>query len=448
MKIVIGGAGEVGSHLAKLLSEQLHDIVMIDPDPDRLAQLENSLDILTIPGIPTSIETLTAAQVSKADLFIAVTPSQDSNLVACLLATRLGVGKTVARIDTAEFMQKENRSFLSDMGISYMIYPEKIAAKEIASVIRQSTLTDLLDFSGGRLSLLVLKIDEKSPLVNQTLMTMGATHFQMEYRAVAIIRNGKTIIPHGKDFFQSGDVAYVVSNHTGMRTLLEMSGTKIVNVNNIIILGGSRIARLTARELGKQYSIKILEQDRNHALKLSNELGNALIINADGTKAEILLEEGLTQTDAFVALTGNAETNILSCIWAKSMGVKRVIAEVENIDYVALAEKLGIDSVINKKIIAASNIYRFTLDGEISLMKTMTGAIEAEVFEFVAQPGSRITQAPVYQLNFPEEAIIGGVIRGHLGFIVDGQTVIKPNDHVVVFALPQIASEIGKFFTK
>ena len=448
MKIVIGGAGEVGSHLAKLLSEQLHDIVMIDPDPDRLAQLENSLDILTIPGIPTSIETLTAAQVSKADLFIAVTPSQDSNLVACLLSTRLGVGKTVARIDTAAFMQKENRSFLSDMGISYMIYPEKIAAKEIASVIRQSTLTDLLDFSGGRLSLLVLKIDEKSPLVNQTLMTMGATHFQMEYRAVAIIRNGKTIIPHGKDFFQSGDVAYVVSNHTGMRTLLEMSGTKIVNVNNIIILGGSRIARLTARELGKQYSIKILEQDRNHALKLSNELGNALIINADGTKAEILLEEGLTQTDAFVALTGNAETNILSCIWAKSMGVKRVIAEVENIDYVALAEKLGIDSVINKKIIAASNIYRFTLDGEISLMKTMTGAIEAEVFEFVAQPGSRITQAPVYQLNFPEEAIIGGVIRGHLGFIVDGQTVIKPNDHVVVFALPQIASEIGKFFTK
>ncbi|MDD4033315.1 MAG: Trk system potassium transporter TrkA [Bacteroidales bacterium] len=448
MKVVIGGAGEVGSHLAKLLSEQQHDIVMIDSDPERLNILEKSLDILTLNGIPTSIETLTEAQVSKADLFIAVTPSQDSNLVACILASRLGAGKTIARIDTSEFMQKENRSFLSDQGISYMIYPEKIAAKEIASVIRQSTLTDLLDFSGGRLSLLVLKIDEKSSLLEKTLMSMTSADFQMEYRAVAIIRDGQTIIPHGQDCFKSGDVAYVVSNHTGMRALIEMSGTKVVNVNNIMIVGGSRIAKLTAKELGKQYSIKILEKNKEQAYKLSNELEHALIIHADGTKADILLEEGLTKTDAFVALTGNSETNILSCVWAKSMGVKRVIAEVENLDYIALAEKLGIDSVINKKLIAASNIYRFTLDGEVSLMKTMTGAIEADVFEFVAQAGSPITQAPVAELKFPQDAIIGGVIRGHLGFIVDGKTTIQAQDHVVVFAMPQIASEIGKFFVK
>ncbi len=446
MKIVIAGAGETGTHLTKLLSAENHEIVVIDASDESLNSLSQMLDILTVNGLPTSLSALESASVDKAQLFIAVTPSQDSNIVACTLASRLGAKITVARIDNFEYLQKEHKDFFTELGINYMIYPEKSAAREIVSLINQSALTDLVDFSGGKLSLLVLRLDENSPIAGRPLSDLFSGPKQSSYRVVAISRNNDTLIPHGNDRLRANDTAYIVSDHRGMRLLSEVTGKNTKQLRKVMILGGSRIGRFVAKELEKQFHVKLIEADREKANRLSGMLSNSMIIHGDGTKIDLLLEEGLKNTDAFVAVTGNSETNILSCMLAKQEGVQRVVAEIENLDYLPLAQKMGIDSIINKKLISASNIFQFTLGDKISLVKTLSVATGAEVIEYVAQKGSVITQKPLSAIRFPENAIIGGVVRGESSFIAEGTTQVMPLDHVVVFTLPSAVNEVSRLF--
>lgn len=447
MKIVIAGAGETGTHLTKLFSAENHEIVVIDASEESLNSLSQMLDILTVTGLPTSLMALEAASAGKSDLFIAVTPSQDSNIVACTLANRLGAKITVARIDNFEYLQKEHKEFFSELGIDFMIYPEKSAAKEIVSLINQSDLSDLVDFSGGKLSLLVMRVEAQSPVAGRTLSELFAEKKQSLYRVVAISRDGQTLIPHGNDVLRPDDTAFIVSNHAGMRLFSEITGKSGRPSRKVMILGGSRIGRFVAKDLEKQFHVKLIESDRDKAYRLSGMLSNSMIIHGDGTRIELLLEEGLKNTDAFVAVTGNSETNILTCMLAKQEGVKRVIAEIENLDYLPLAQKMGIDSIINKKLISASNIFQFTLGDKISLVKTLSVATGAEVIEYVAQKDSLITRRPLSEIAFPEEAIIGGVVRGESSFIADGNTQVKPLDHVVVFTLPKAVNEVSKLFS-
>jgi trk system potassium uptake protein TrkA len=445
MRIIIAGAGEVGSHLAKMLSNEYHDIIVIDPDETKLKILGSSYDLMTLEGSATSLNLLTEAGTAHTDLFIAVTHSEETNISASILAKKIGAKKTIARIDNQEYLLKENRDFFASLGIDSMIYPEKIAAKEIVGLLRQTGLTDIVDFSGGKLSLLALKLDKNAEIINKTLTEVSNDMFKLEFRAVAITRDGKTIIPRGTDIFKAGDTVYVITNPAGMKSLMKSAGKESHDINSVMILGGSRIGKLTAKDLGRQYNIKLLEIDREKAYRLSNYLNNTLVINGDGTNIDLLVQEGLKKTDAFIAVTGNSETNILSCLLAKSMGVKCTIAEIENIDYISLAEKMGIDAVINKKVITASRIFRFTMAGEVSVIKCLAGT-DAEVLEFVVKDNAKATQAPIKELDFPAEAIIGGIIRDTSSFIADGDTLIKPNDHVVVFALPSALNEIGHFF--
>jgi trk system potassium uptake protein len=446
MRIIVSGAGEVGSHLAKMLSSENHDIVLIDVDEEKLKILGSSYDLMTLAGSATSLNLLTEAGTNRADLFIAVTHSEETNIAAAMLAKKLGAKKTIARIDNYEYLQKENRDFFTGLGIDSMIYPEKIAAKEVVDLLRQSGITDLVDFSGGKLSLLAIKLEKNADIINKTLSEISPDVYKTDFRAVAIAREGQTIIPRGTDKFLVGDIVYVITNQAGIKSLMKSSGKETVEINNIMILGGSRIAKLAAKDLGRQYSIKLIEKDREKAYRLSNFLNNTLVLNGDGTNIELLMQEGIKKTDAFIAVTGNSETNILSCLLAKSMGVKRTIAEIENIDYISLAEKMGIDAVINKKLITASRIFRFTMAGEVSLIKCLTGS-EAEVLEFVVQPDAKATKGPIRDIDFPDESIIGGIIRGKSSFIANGDTIIQPQDHVVVFALPSALNEIGNFFS-
>jgi len=444
MKIIVAGAGEVGTHLAKLLSSEFHDITVIDAEGENLKGIESNLDVLTITGSATSFEVLKDANIKKADLFIAVTHSEEINITAAIIAKKLGAQKTIARVDNYEYIEPGNISHFTRLGIDYLIYPERIAAREIVDLLGQAEIFESVDFSGGKLSLYVLKLDENALVINQSLLEI-AKEKEIEFRAVAIARGGQTIIPRGHDQFQLNDLVYVVTNKAGVKDVLKYSGKKKIDIKNVMILGGSRIGKRVAKALEGRFNIKLIEIDKDKSQQLADYLQNTLVINGDGRNIDLLNEEGLTKMDTFIAVTGNSETNILSCVLAKRMGVKKTIAEIENIDYIDLGESMGIDTIINKKLITASRIFKFTLSSKVETMKCLTGS-DADVLEYVAKPGSRITKGTLREIDFPKDAIVGGIIRGEKAFIAKGDTHIKAEDRVVVFALPSAVKKLENFF--
>lgn len=445
MKIIIGGAGEVGSHLAKMLSAENHDITVIDPVEENLKNIDSTLDLLTLTGSAISIEVLKEAKIKKADLFIAVASSEEANITAAMIAKMLGAKKTIARVDNNEYIEPENISHFTNLGIDYLIYPERIAAREVVNLLGQAEISESVDFSGGKLSLYVLKLGDNAPVIDQTLIDVIKDYREIEFRAVAITRNGETIIPRGHDYFQVNDLVYVVTNKSGIRDVLKYSGKKKLDIKDVMILGGSRIGKRTAKSLEGRFNIKVIEIDKEKSAMLADYLTNALVINGDGRNIDLLVEEGLPNMDTFIAVTGNSEVNILSCMLAKRMGVKKTIAEVENIDYIDLAENMGIDTIINKKLITASRIFKFTMSAEVESMKCLTGS-DAEVLEFVAKQGSKITKGRLRDIEFPKDALVGGVIRDDKGIIAKGDTHVKADDRVVVFALPSAVKKLDNFF--
>ncbi len=443
MKIVIAGAGEVGTHLAKMLSRDDHDIVLFDEGQEKLSTISSTLDVLTITGGALSFSDLKETDVENSDLFIAVTPYEDRNIVACQLAKHLGTKKTVARIDNQEFLFPQNRDFFTSIGIDELIYPEHLAAKEIIAHIRQTSTRQIFEFSGGKLVLFAVKIRENASLLNIPLRDL--THELENFRVVAISRESETIIPHGDDIIQKYDLVFFVSRPTMVESILQMAGKEKFVVKNVMILGGSRIGMKTALRLGESFNIKIIEINKERSLKVAEKVSHALVINGDGRDLELLRSEGIEQMDAFVAVTGNSEANILACQMAKKMGVRRTIAEVENIDYIDFAEKIGIGGVINKKLLAASYIYRYTMNAEVSHVKCLT-ASDAEALEFIVKEGSKVTKCQLKDLEFPKEATIGGYIRSGQGYIANGQTQIMAGDKAVVFTRPTALKKLSKYF--
>jgi len=446
MRIVIAGAGEVGTHLAKMLSQSEHEIILIDSEGDRLKPIDSSIDVLTYEGSATSLNMLREALKKNTDLFIAVAHYEDTNVSAAMLAKKLGARKVIARIDNMEYLEHENRELFKDMGIDNLIYPELIAAKEVISLLKETGTTEFMDFAGGKLSLYAQKLEKGAPVLNRSLEEVANTLGSIQYRAVAIKRHDRTIIPRGKEEFKDGDLAYVVSTREGIQDMMKFSGKRNIEARSIMILGGSRIGRHVALNLQHDCQVKLIEIDHEKCQTLAETLEETLIINGDGRNGDLLAEEGLMHMDAFVAVTGNSETNILSCLMAKKIGVMRTIAEVENMEYINLAENSGIDTIINKKIATASRIFRHTMNPNVTQVKMMTGT-DAEVLEFFVSEGARITEGPLRLIDFPKDAIVGGGIRGEQAFIATGDTHIRFGDKVVVFALPSAFDKLNKFFT-
>lgn len=445
MKILIAGAGEVGSHLVKMLSNEYHDITIIDDDEKRLDELTAISDVLTIEGDVTSFESLTKGEVQRCDLFMAVGPEENTNILSAVLAKQLGAKKAIARIDNDEYLKPNNKEVFINMGIDYLFYPEKVAAQEVITLLGHSSTSEYVDFSGGKLSLVVFRLDASSPLVGKSLIEITRDRENLEYRTVAISRGGRTIIPRGEDIFEEGDTVYVISGRSSVKEVMEFSGKPNIEVKNLMILGGSRIGRRIARELQNEINIKLVDYNPEKAYKLAEMLDKTLVIAEDGRKSEVMIEEGLDKMDAFVALTGRAETNILAAMLAQRMGVKKVIAEVENMNYISLAESIGIDTIINKKLITASSIFRFTMNTDVQAIKCLNGC-DAEVLEFIVKPGSPATKGKIKHINFPREAIVGGIVRGDKAMIAVGNAEIKAYDRVVVFALPSAIGKVGAFF--
>ena len=445
MKIVISGIGEMGSHLARMLSGNGHDITVIDGDSKALNELGSLADLITVEGDTTTFAVLRKAGVRRCDLFIAVNHDENMNILSAIMAKQLGAKKSIARIDHNEYLEPNNKEMFIDMGIDYLFHPEQIAAMEVTNLLGHTSTTDYVDFSGGLLALIVLKLEPTSPLLGRKLMELADDGSISEFRAVAITRGSQTIIPRGQDEFFEGDVVYIIARKDVAKSVTELSGQKSVEVKNLMILGGSRIGVRVALELQDDMNVKMIEYNGEKAYRLAEELDRTLIIHEDGRNLDAMLEEGLSTTDAFLAVTGRSETNILAAMQAKRMGVKKVIAEVENLNYIRLAESVGIDTIINKKRVTASNIFRFTMSTDVQAIRCLSGS-EAEVLEFIVKPNSPATKCMIKDMRLPQDVIIGGIVRGDKVFIAVGDTRINAYDRVVVFSMPGSIATIGDFF--
>jgi trk system potassium uptake protein TrkA len=451
MKIVIQGAGEVGSHLAKMLSQEANDITVIDDNPQRLRNISDIADIIAVEGPPSSLKVMREAEVQNADLFISVVPfvPQDINIVSALLAKNLGAKKVTARIDDNDFLTAENRLLFKQMGIELMFYPERLAADEIFELLKHSSSTETMDFARGKLQVEVFKLEEDSPLLDMKIAEFAAitTKDELQFRVIAISRGGQTIMPKFDTKLMYHDLVFIIATREGMQFLMKFLGKNNVETDKVMILGGSQIAELVAAQLSKKISlVKILEKNKDRATILSERLpDNVIVVVGDGRNSELLADEGIKDFDAFLALTGKDEANVLACVVAKKFGVEKTIAEVENIEYIHLAEEMGVDSVINKKLITAGRLFKFTLSGKARLVKYMSGT-DAEVLEYTVAPGSAITKGALKDLSFPKDAVIGGLIRGSESQIAIGSTRIEAYDRVVVFALPHAVKEVDRFF--
>lgn len=452
MKIVIAGAGEVGSHLAKMLCGEANDITVIDDSEDRLEALKETTDVVTVLGNTASVDILKEAGVPHADLFIAVNPStsQNVNIVCSLLAKQLGSKKVTARINNEEYLYHENTLMFKNLGIDLMFYPEQIAAREICDLLKRTSSTDSMNFGHDKLQLSAFRVDEDTDLMDMTIEELSrkvATTNGSQFRIVAISRGSETIIPQHNTKFKFGDMFYVISLKEGQEKLMKFIGKKSIEVENLMILGGGPIGEMVAkRASASMHTIKILDKDMERCIVLSEKTpNNVMVVCADGRNSDKLLEENIRDYGAFVAVTGSSETNILACVAAKRLGVERVIAEVENMEYIKLAEDMGVDAVINKKLITAGKIFKFTLSNKVRFIKYMSGT-NAEIVEFIVAPHSKATSVPIKDLNFPNDAVVGGIMRGNEGIIPVGDTQIQAFDHVAVFSSPGAVKEVDKFF--
>ena len=446
MKIIIGGAGAVGRHLAKLLSKDHQDCVLIDEYMDRLEGLESRYDIMTLQGSPTSIRTLKEAGVENADLFVGVMTAESRNMNACMIAHNLGAKKTVARIDNIEYMSPSLKPLFEQMGISSLIYPEVLAAIDIVSGLKMSWARQRLDIHGGALILLGIKLRDTCEILNRPLRELCGP--DDPYHIVAIKRDDETLIPGGNDELHVNDIAYFMTTREYIPYIRQISGKEhYADVKNVIIMGGGKTSVRVALTAPDYMNLKIIELDEQRCERL-NELLNdvdTLVIHGDGRDLGLLQEEGIQNTQAFVALTGNAETNILACLTAKRLGVRKTVAMVENLDYVDMAESLDIGTIINKKTLAASHIYQMMLSADVSSVRSLM-MVDSDVAEFVAAPGSKVTKKAVKDLGLPFGVTIGGLVRGEQGILVNGNTRIEAGDSVMVFCHEQNLQKLEKYF--
>ena len=448
MKIIIAGAGEVGFHLAKLLSFESQEITLIDNRKAALSYAGENLDIRIIKGDATSIATLKDGRIEDVELFIAVTSSETTNITACVLAKQLGAQRTIARISNTEFIENKDELGFSKFGIDELISPESLAASEIELLLNQYGFNDTYEFEDGKLTMLGLRLSRTATFVGKTVKEAAELYSELHFIPIAIQRYGTqyTIIPRGDTIFKEGDKVVFITSKGGDEELFELSGKVKVEIRDVMILGGSKIGYKTARDLCKsKFNVKLIESKSIVAEELAEELPNALIILGDGRNVDILEEEDISQMDAFISVTGNSETNIMSCLLAKSKGVKKTIALVENMDYYQLSQSIGIDTLINKKLLAANTIFRYIRKGEVVAMTKLTN-MNAELLEFVVKENSKITNTKIRNLDFPRSAIFGGVIRDGEGIIPLGDFEIQEGDRVVVCCLPRSIAEVEKFF--
>ncbi len=448
MRIIIAGAGEVGFHLAKLLSYESQNITLIDSNKESLTYADSHLDIKVLKGDATSISVLREAKVESSDLVIGVTSSETTNITLCLLAKQMGCKKTIARISNIEFIDNKELIKFSEMGIDELISPEELAATEIQLLLNKSAFFDTYEFEEGALIMVGVVLPKGAPFIGKTVKDAAHIFPELHFMPIAMQRIGTqyTLMPRGDTVFKENDQVYFVTDRKGVDELYKLTGKKKEEIKNVMILGGSKVGFNAARDLcSKKFNVKLIEKNKEKAFDISDSLPNALVINGDGRNVELLEEESLESMDAFIAVTGNSETNIMSCLMARSKNIKKTIALVENMDYFQLSQSIGVDTLINKKLLAANNIFRYIRRGEVVAL-TRLNNLNAEILEFEVKETSRVNGKFIREIEFPRSAIIGGIVRDGVGNIALGDFRIQEGDRVVVCCLPDSISKIERLF--
>jgi trk system potassium uptake protein TrkA len=447
MKIIIAGAGDVGFHLAKLLSYESQDIYLVDLNAEKLEYASNHIDVITKKGDATSIKLLKEIHIDKADIFLAVTESQNTNFTLAVLAKKLGAKKTIARVSYHEFTVNSEINF-AELGIDSMISPGELAADEIKMLLNQSAFNDTIEFENGTLNILGSTLDYDSPLINLTVQEARERFSDIEFITIAIkpVNSSETIIPRGNTVYKSKNQIYFSAPKESLKKLYKLMGKMPYEVKDVMILGAGKIGVKAARNLcGNKFNVKLIEIEKERAKEVAEKLPNALIIWGDGRIVELLDEENLSEMDAFVAVTGNSETNIMSCLIAKSKGVKKTIALVENMDYINISQTIGIDTLINKKLLAANAILKYVRKGDVLKLANLHN-VDAEVLEFRVKENSLVTKKLIRDINLTKKAVFGGVIRDGVALMTFGDFQILAGDKAVVFCLPEAINKVEKLF--
>ena len=443
MNIIIAGAGDVGTHLAKLLAYEKQDIRVIDEDAEKLQVLDANYNLMTLEGSPTSFQTMREARMHSCDLFIAVTPSENDNVVACAMARKIGAKATVARINTFDYMADENRVLLEKMGVDNVIYPEYLAAQEIIIALRRSWVRHWFELHDGAIIVVGVKLHQGAPIAGMRLRDFASVN--TGFHVSAIKRGHEIIIPGGNDELREDDILYFTCTREDIDGLLDLTGKKKHHIRRVMIMGGGKIAIRLASMASNEFKFKIIESDAKRCQMLSEKCPDCEIVHGDARDIDLLVEEGIDECDAFVALSGSSEANILTCLTAKELGVPKTVAEVENNQFISQAEGLNIGTIINKKLLASSSIFQLLLDADSSTPKCLA-LTDAEVAEMVVKPGSRLCGTPVKDLRLSRDLTLAGFVRDGKGMLVRGDTILQPGDSVVVFSLLGSLNKIERLF--
>ncbi len=444
MKIIIAGAGEVGTHLAKMLSNEDQDIILLDSNQERLDIIDANYNLMTVNGSTSSFETLRSIGVGSADLYIAVTPYETRNITSCAIAKKLGSRKTVARIDNSEFLRKENGLILKELGVDFLIYPENLAAQEINTALAHNWARYWGELHNGELLLMGVKPSPNFPLFDVKIKDLPIKNH--DFHIAAIKRKTETIIPNGNDEIRQNDIVYFITTPPFVSEVRDLCCKKKRSIKKVLIMGGSRIAARFMRQYDDKYHVKVIDISRARCEELAENFPNCEIVCGDGRDIEVLRENNIYQYDAFMALTDSSETNILSCLTAKEFDVPKTIADVENLQFLSSAESLNIGTTINKKLLASSRIFKILLDADEHNSKFLALA-DAEVAEIAVKPGAKITKAPVKDLHLPYGMTLAALVRGEHCELISGMSKIEPGDYVVVFCLSGTIQKIEKWFS-
>ncbi len=445
MKIVIAGAGATGFYLAKLLAKEDKYITLIDEDEEILSRASEELDILTIKGDTASFHILEQAEVNRAKLFVAVTSNETSNLLACILAKQLGAKKTIARVQSMDLLEKKNKDKFKQLGVDVVISPYKIGAIEIERLLQRASFTDVFPFENGKISIFGFFVGSNSPLIDQPIAKVNKYSEEFVIRGVAMLRNGQTSIPNGDTIIRKGDYLYISVPNDGIEMARQLVGKQVKPIKTVMIVGDTTLALRTAEILEKRYRVKLVVKSEEVGKNFLNVLNNTLIINVDPGNTDTLKEEGLAETDAFIALTENSETNIIACLMARETGVYKTVCLVDNNNYIHLSQHIGIDTIISTKIAAAHDIFRFVRQGNVEMIGGLHG-VDAEIIEFIMNKKCSLINRPLKDMNLPKNSIIAGVIRESKSFVPNGESQLNSKDKVIVLALPEVIPTIEKIF--
>ncbi len=445
MKIVIAGAGAIGFHLAELLAKENQDITLIDTNEDVLVHVARHLDVMTVQGDATSMKIMERAGVKKAALFISVTTSEKTNLLSAILAKQLGVKNTIARISNIEHLLDDNKQRFNQMGVDVLISPEKLAAVEVEKLLQRASFTESFEFEDGKISVVGFTVDTTCPLINKTIIQIDQETPDFPFRGIALLRDGQTLIPRADTIIKKGDHLYISTQSQYLNQAMKFIGKQLKPIKNIMIIGSTALALRVAQQIERKYNVTIVLEEESKGKEFAQRLEKSLVIHAAPSDIDILKEEGLERMDALIALTDNAETNIITSLMAEELGVYKTIALVENVNYTHISKNIGIDTIINKKLITANNIFRFVRKGRVAAVASMHG-VDAELIEFVIHKKNRLLEHPIKELHLPTQCIIAGVVRGEDSFVPDGNFVFAIDDKVIVMALPEAIRQVEQIF--